>query len=223
MPIRVVLAFILQVLRVQWHDDLPLLNRAHTMKSRRLLLLCFAFPFLYAGSCKKKPVEEIEGTGEVAQAPEVLVQVVAIQPDRAEPEQAFGAQIFGQEFQEGARAWVGGVEVSQLSRVDENTLNAQVSGLSIGPQDIRVLNPDGTEATLRGGLVVRQTANDPTEGLQCDKIVIHFELDKAKLDEESGQVLLDHMASHGTFRFQKCTKSIIIILFRRETAMNTNF
>ena len=161
------------------------------MKSRRLFLLCLAFPFLYAGSCKKKPVEEIEVTGEVAQAPEVVVQVVAIQPDRAEPERAFGAQIFGQEFQEGARAWVGGSEVSQLTRVDENTLSAQVPGLAIGPQDVRV-QPRRTEATLRGGLVADKQPMIPRKVCSATRS-IHFELDKAKLDEDSGQALLDHM------------------------------
>ena len=69
----------------------------------------------------------------------------------------------------------------------------KVPGLAPGPQDIRVLNTDGVEATLRGGLVVRKTQNDPTEGLACEKIILHFELDKAKLDEASAKVLTEHM------------------------------
>jgi peptidoglycan-associated lipoprotein len=163
------------------------------MKSRQLLLIALAFPFIFAGSCKKKNGTE-EIVVEQVVAPEVTLQVVAIQPDRAEPETAIDAQIFGQDFKDGARAWVGSTELGSVVVQDENTLVVKVPGLAPGPQDIRVLNTDGAEATLRGGLVVRKTVDDPTEGLACDKIIIHFELDKAKLDEESAKVLTEHMA-----------------------------
>jgi len=163
------------------------------MKSRQLFLIILAFPFLFAGSCKKKTDTEEIAVEQVV-APEVSLQVVAIQPDRAAPETAMDAQIFGQDFKEGARVWVGATELSSVMVSDENTLSVSVPGLAAGPQDIRVLNTDGGEATLRGGLVVRMTENDPTEGLACDKIIIRFGLDDSKLADESAQVLTEHMA-----------------------------
>ena len=157
------------------------------MKSRNLLFVSLAFPFIFAGSCKKKKPDTETDTTEQVQTPEVTVQVVAIQPDRAEPGESFDAQIFGQDFREGARAWVGGMELSGVSVQDENTLVIQVPGMDAGPKDVRVLNTDGGEATLRGGLVVRKTADDPTEGLTCDKIVIHFELEDGTTNMKPGK------------------------------------
>ena len=163
------------------------------MKCRPVILVAVVFPFIFAGSCKKKSGTE-EIVEEQVTTPEVTLQVVAAQPDRAEPNQGVDVQIFGQEFEEGSRAWIGPTELAGVVWQDENTLAATVPGMDPGPYDIRVVNPDGVEATLRGGFVVRTTADDPTAGLACDKIVIRFELDQAKLDDASAEVLLEHMA-----------------------------
>ncbi len=162
------------------------------MPRRTILLLALALPFSMASKCRKKGDEEVV-LDETPAPPEVRLQVVSIEPSVVEPGKGFRAVVYGSDFQDGARAWIGDTPIAQAQVRDENTLAISVPALDTGTYDVRVDNPDGASATLRAGLTVRSRP-DPTAGLDCSLVRVHFDFDSSALTAEARRTLDEHLA-----------------------------
>lgn len=128
--------------------------------------------------CKDGPDPEPDDVVDNTDIPDVgsRLQVVSIDPSTVAARKPFDAYVFGGGFEDGAFVQVGNIDVDSASVVDENTIQISVPALNPGTYDVRVLNSDGTRATLRQGLAVRSAL-----GEDCRHVVVYFDLDKAGL------------------------------------------
>ena len=178
-----------------------------TPRIPRTLLFAALVPALTASKCKKDKDKEVEDTAVEIVAPTVALQVASIDPDRIWVGESTPAVIYGTAFEDGARVWVDESEVSQVTFRDENRIAVRLPPLATGAHDIRVRNPDGSAATLRSGVVVREKVTaDPTKGLECDKIIVDFEFDRSAITTESAAALQKHLpcftTREGTIRVE---------------------
>ena len=170
-----------------------------TPRLPRTLLFAALFPVLMASKCKKDKDKEVKDTAEDIVAPSVALQVASVDPDRLWVGETTAAVVYGTAFESGARVWVDNSELSQVTFRDENRIAVRLPPLGAGAHDLRVRNPDGTSATLRSGLVVREKLTaDPTKGLQCDQITVDFEFDRAAITSGSATQLQKHLACFTT-------------------------
>ncbi|NOY25647.1 MAG: OmpA family protein [Oligoflexia bacterium] len=63
----------------------------------------------------------------------------------------------------------------------DNAILVDVPPLSAGEYDLKVQNPSGDEAMLRGGLWVNPDYRDPNAAAACSHLTVHFDLDSASL------------------------------------------
>jgi peptidoglycan-associated lipoprotein len=110
-----------------------------------------------------------------------------VEPDRPEAGKSFRAMIYGSAFEDGAQVWIGQDEMNTVVFRDANTLVVSVPALTPGGYDVRVRNPDGESATLRAGIVVRDS--QPAIPPQCRSMRIGFDLDSHGLNAEARQTL----------------------------------
>jgi peptidoglycan-associated lipoprotein len=158
------------------------------MTPRRLSLLLLLMPVLFAAKCRKDKDVEDDGADRIEiPPPEVELQVTAVEPDRPEAGKSFRAMIYGSAFEDGAQVWIGQDEMNTVVFRDANTLVVSVPALTPGGYDVRVRNPDGESATLRAGIVVRDS--QPAIPPQCRSMRIGFDLDSHGLNAEARQTL----------------------------------
>jgi outer membrane protein OmpA-like peptidoglycan-associated protein len=177
-------------------------------------ILIFFTPLLMASNCRKPPEDAVISTMEtVLQSPEIAVQIAVVEPSFGPAEEAFEIEVIGSTFMVAARVRIGANESPRVRFLDENTLDATVPPLAQGTYDVTVINPDGSESTLRSALVVR----DVVPEVRCEDVVAYFEYnsdgvtDAAKLlirtaaecmGEAQGQIVLEgHTDERGTTRY----------------------
>jgi peptidoglycan-associated lipoprotein len=148
-------------------------------------LLCSA---VLVTGCKKKAPAAAEP---VTSGPELRLQVTSIDPSAIALNVSVPATVFGSAFEEGARVTfsgpssVAGVNVRVSS---PNTLSVTVPALALGAWDVVVTNADGTSATLRGGLSVKQM------DASCRNVTVNFALDRSSLDAAAKSTLDANMS-----------------------------
>lgn len=156
------------------------------------LLLLALSPLLTAGKCKdKKPDTEEVGDGVEAASPELELQLISLDPDEIPPAKAAKTTIFGSGIEDGARVWVGGAPLSDVTWKGDNALLVGLPPMTAGEYDVRVQNPDGAEATLHGALWVNADYRDAdADWTACGSFQVAFEFDSAALTAAS-RALLD--------------------------------
>lgn len=163
---------------------------------RQVRLLLVLSPLLLAGTCKGKKVvddDDLIGPGD-ANPPEVRLQLISLDPDEVAPGKAFSTTVYGSGIEDGARLWIGGAPMNDVSFRGENALYAKVPPLTAGEYDIKVQNPTGDEALLRSGLWVNPDYRDANAATACSQLTVHFELDSASLSS-ADRAMLDSQAS----------------------------
>lgn len=157
---------------------------------RNLRLLPFLVPMLLAGKCKdKKVADDVTGEGD-ANSPEVRLQLISLDPDEVPPGKAFSTTLYGSGMEDGAQVWIGGAPMNDVDFRGENSLFVRVPPLTAGEYDVKVQNPSGDEALLRGGLWVNPDYRDPNASTACSQLTVHFELDSSSLSSRD-QAMLD--------------------------------
>jgi peptidoglycan-associated lipoprotein len=188
---------------------------AFVMRSFRIkAILLFLSPVLMASNCRKPPEEAVvTGTETLIQSPDVALQVAVVEPSFGPAQEAFDIEVIGSAFTAAARVRISDRESPRVRFLDENTLDATVPPLSEGTYDVTVINPDGSESTLRSGLVVRNVVPE----VQCDDVVAYFEYNSDNVTEAAkklvqeaadcmgaadGQIVLEgHTDERGTTRY----------------------
>ena len=153
-------------------------------------LIVLLAPLLMAAKCGKKVVDDDPvGLGD-ANPPEVQLQVISLDPDEVPPGKAFSTTIYGSGLEDGAQVWIGGAPMNDVTFKGENSLFVKVPPLTAGEYDVKVQNPTGDEAMLRGGLWVNPDYRDPNATSSCSQLTVHFELDSSSLSSKD-QAMLD--------------------------------
>ena len=177
-------------------------------------VLVFLCPMLMASNCRKPPSDAVVTDGDITvQSPEVAVQVALVEPSYGPAGEAFDVEVIGSAFMQAARIQLGSNEAPRVLFLDENTLTATVPPLSVGSYDVTVINPDGSEATLRSALSIREEEPE----VQCDNVVAYFGYDSDAVDDDakaiiqaavecmsqaSGRIVLEgHTDERGTTRY----------------------
>ena len=163
----------------------------------RLTTLALLISAVLATGCKKKAPAVAEP---LPSGPELRLQVTSIDPSSVAPGVSVPATVFGSAFEAGATVNFSGPSSlpGQNVRVTSaNTLSVTVPALALGAWDVVVSNPDGSSATLRGGLSVKQI--DPT----CRNVTVNFALDRSSLDGRAKSLLDANMSC-----FQQLTGQI---------------
>jgi peptidoglycan-associated lipoprotein len=158
------------------------------MRRSAHIALVLLIPAFLAGGCKKKGPKDNEPP---PAGPEVRLQITSIAPASVAPNVAAEATVYGSAFESGAKvSFQGPSEVAATDvRVSSgNTLALTIPPLALGTWDVLVQNPDGTTATLRGGLSVRP------QDASCRNVVVNFALDSASLDSGARGTLDAQMA-----------------------------
>ena len=183
-------------------------------RNRLLPILIVLTPVLMASNCRKPPQNDVvTGTETLVQSPESALQVAVVEPSFGTAEEAFEVEVIGTGFENMARVRWSDVESPRVRFLDENTLLATVPALREGSYDVRVINPDGSESTLRSGLALRASLPD----IQCEDVLAYFDYNsdeitedgKAKIKEAAeclsqveGEVVLEgHTDERGTTRY----------------------
>jgi len=140
---------------------------------------------IFAAKCRKSPTGEgVDGVDVLP--PEASLQVTAVEPSNPEPNVSFEGVVYGTGFEAGAEVFVGAQGMSSVRFRDANSLVVTVPGLAAGGYDVMVRNPDGSESTLRAGMIVRSA---PALSEECRSFLVGFDLDSATLDASAQQTL----------------------------------
>lgn len=156
--------------------------------SSRSLLLVLA-PLLMASKCGKKTTDELIGAGD-ANDPSVRLQLISLEPGEVPPGKAFSTTVYGSGIEDGASVWLGGAAMNDVTWKGETSLLVRAPALTAGEYDVKVRNPNGEEATLRGGLWVNPDYRDPNASTACARLTVNFEYDSYALSSQ-GQATLD--------------------------------
>jgi peptidoglycan-associated lipoprotein len=178
-------------------------------------ILMFFTPVLMASNCRKPPEDAVVtlGAETVIQSPDIALQVAVVEPSFGPAQEAFDVEVIGSAFAPAARVRLSGTESPRVQFMDENTLIATVPPLAEGSYDVTVINPDGSESTLRSGLVVRDSAPE----IRCESVVAYFEFNSDGVTDEAkmrikeaaecmgsadGQIVVEgHTDERGTTRY----------------------
>lgn len=155
---------------------------------RSLLPILLMAPLLTASKCKDKtPDDEPEDVSDgLVNKTEVELQLISIDPDRVDPNDTFDATLYGAGMVRGARVWIGDTELQRVAVSDENTTSISGPALAPGRYNVKMRNPNGDEATLRGGLSVEAASVNVSE---CGLIRVSFGFDSSSLDGEAQRAL----------------------------------
>jgi peptidoglycan-associated lipoprotein len=156
------------------------------LSSRSFLLLLA--PLLMASKCGKKTTDEVIGAG-TANDPSVRLQLISLEPGEVPPGKAFSTTIYGSGIEDGASVWLGGAAMNDVSYKGETSLLVRAPALTAGEYDVKVQNPDGEEATLRGGLWVNPDYRDPNASTACARLTVYFDYDSYALSPASKATL----------------------------------
>lgn len=145
---------------------------------RRTVPLLILLPAMLAGCPGRNKDKDKTDTDTDQQlpTPDTKLVVAGMDPATGLPDSAFDAEVFGTDFQRGARVSFSGTPASRTDYTDDGTLGVRVPALPAGTYDVTVTNPDGESATLRRGLTL---ASSQPEG--CPVVTVHFELDSVGL------------------------------------------
>jgi peptidoglycan-associated lipoprotein len=158
--------------------------------ARRTLALLLALAALSPlGGCRKKvkPVDtDTDAVIDVA-PPAVELQLAEVSPAQVGAGASAELELFGSGFVTGAKVTFSGAPADGARVVDGNTMTAVTPGMAAGTYDVTVTNPDGTRATLRGGLSVVDDAPPPPP--RCRAGTVSFGFDKWEVDPENRPVL----------------------------------
>lgn len=157
------------------------------MLDRRLAILLLA-PVLIAGKCRKDKGVDGEDTDVAPPPPSQKLQVAGIDPTFGPPQREFRAEVFGAGFQNGARVDFSGIAAAEVDFNDAVSLLVVVPALNPGSYDVRVVNPDGSSSTLRGGLSIG-LGGDADTGPACAGGTVWFAFDSSVLSAESRATL----------------------------------
>lgn len=118
-----------------------------------------------------------------AQGFDVELQVVSIDPSRQSAGSSFSAQVFGSNFEAGAKVTIGDQLGQSVRVMDENTISMSVPAMAPGTYDVVVQNTDGERATLRRGLTLVDALPD------CTFLRVQFGYDEANLGPEASDAI----------------------------------
>ena len=153
---------------------------------RRFPAILLLVPLLMASKCRKRVTDDTAGSGlGDANPPTVELQVISLDPDEIAPGVSWESTVYGSAFEDGARVWVGDDEVASVRYRSANTLRVTGAALELGTYDVKVRNPEGESATLRGGLIVQNKINVE----ECSLIRVNFAYDSDVLTAEAQQLL----------------------------------
>ena len=124
---------------------------------------------------------------------EVHLQVSSVSPSSLNINQAAAGKVFGAGFATGATVQfigpAGTVDGSRVSVVDSNTIGLLMPQIPTpGGYDVKVTNPDGESATLRGGLTINNA------GLTCKHVVVNFDFDRSDVRSDAQRTLDGNMS-----------------------------
>lgn len=157
------------------------------MHARSIARASFALliPVLLAGpGCKKKPPAPPPPPPPTV---EVRLQVASISPNVVQPNAPTSATVYGSAFEDGATVSFSGTPGTEVRVTNSNQLTVMVPGLAAGSYDVKVTNPSGVNATLRGGLTVKNTE------IACRNVTVNFDFDRSDLRSDSRSTLDGHM------------------------------
>jgi peptidoglycan-associated lipoprotein len=158
--------------------------------ARRTLYVLLALAALSPlGGCRKKvqPVDtDTDAVVDVA-PPAVELQLAEVSPAQVGAGASAELELFGSGFVAGAKVTFSGAPADGARVVDANTMTAVTPGMAAGTYDVTVTNPDGTRATLRGGLSVVDNAPPPPP--RCNAATVSFGFDAAEVSAENRPVL----------------------------------
>ena len=134
------------------------------------------------GGCKKKADTGTDGgLGPPPPSIDQRLQVSNVSPPVVAPGVTGAVQVVGAGFQPGSWVRISGVRAPAVQFMNENVLSVTVPPLVEGVYDVTVQNPDGANATLRGGLrATSQTSGGVVIDRQrCGSVVVYFDTDQA--------------------------------------------
>ncbi len=152
-------------------------------RTTRWSLVLLLVPMLTASKCRQDPPPD--DTLDI-QGPEVMLQLISIDPASAKADQGFDAMLYGSEFADGMRVFFDEREAVSVTVLDGNTARVTAPGLPSGAVDVTVMNPGGERSVLRSGLIVRALNTTPARK-PCESATIYFEFDASTLTTESNR------------------------------------
>jgi peptidoglycan-associated lipoprotein len=169
---------------------------------RAPLVLAFLAVPLLGSRCTPTPEEPGATAPSTVNPPEMELQVVSIDPSRAQAGQPFEVTVFGSAFQAGASVRFQDREAERVAWTDGNTLEVQGPALEAGTYDVEVANPGGARAVLRRGLAV--TGSDASA--TCRSVTVWFDLDSFEVRPDALQALQERASclqgSRGSIRVE---------------------
>ena len=169
------------------------------------LILIITLPGLVAAKgkkCRKEPVDTDTDVVEVEPPPDPAerLQVVSVSPGQLKPGIPTPMKVYGAGFLSGAQVDFNGYHVANVTMVDDNTLSLDSPGLPLGTHDLTVINPDGSEATLRKAVDVIDD-----QDTSCLRLAMYFELDSSSLSSPVQSALdesMDCLQARGQIRLE---------------------
>jgi peptidoglycan-associated lipoprotein len=155
--------------------------RIHT----RLAFLILLPVLVGAKKCGEEEVDPDDLIPTDLVPPEVTLQVISIDPAQGVTETPFAAQVYGAEFDEGAKVRVGNKVAPSVDFLSENTLGVTVPAMPAGIYDLTVTNPDGERAVLRRGVSISGEAI----GASCRHLVVYFDFDSSEVASAAANIL----------------------------------
>ena len=160
--------------------------------STGMVLIALVSPIFAGSSCKCKgaptPPPDTESDN-LIQDISVKLQVSTVDPGEIQANEATDIAVYGGGFEQGASVRIGAALGTDVVVEDSSALSVKVPSLVPGTYDVTVTNVDGTSSSLRRGLTVRSGVR-----ADCTFLRVHFDFDKAALDEASRVALDDKMS-----------------------------
>jgi peptidoglycan-associated lipoprotein len=116
------------------------------------------------------------------------LQVASIAPNSVAPNTATTATVYGSAFENGATVSFGAAAGTEVRVTNSNQLTVMVPALELGSYDVKVTNPSGENATLRGGLVVKNADSS------CRNLTVNFDYDRSDVRGDARSTLDGNMA-----------------------------
>ncbi|MFM7203461.1 MAG: OmpA family protein [Myxococcota bacterium] len=143
-------------------------------------------------ACPKKPPV----TDSVDAPKPVELTLYRVSPTEGPTDKVTAITLTGTGINEGAKAFIGDVQVIGTSRASGETLRGTVpGGLPAGTYNVTVRNPDGKEAVLQRGFTIKEPApvgNNEPKPADCSLKDIFFDFDASSLNDEARGILQEN-------------------------------
>lgn len=149
--------------------------------------LALSMGVVMTGCPKKPPV-----TDPTTDPKPVELTVYSVKPSVGATDKALDITIMGSGFKDGAKAFVGETQVTDLQRSGDDTLRGVVpAGQKAGFYNVIVRNPDGKEATLQRAVKFEEAAPPKPDDtpMECSLKPVYFDFDMSSLNDESQSIL----------------------------------